>query len=169
LVARFFLQQRKSTSSIERSRTLYKDNRANVVAQPINEPGNKVKFIGVGIVSFELVDELGETIHILNDRGCLADIIELAEDKLMLVSAETFMDQGIEAGPVEILEKMFDGLEPAARCTLELHGGTTNPNNRIHEVHLEVCLGLSDPELSIIAKEGWEVEFRKLASRHMGR
>ena len=169
LIARLFLQQRKSASSIESSRALHKYDRTDVVAQPIDKSSNKVELIGVGIICFELVDQLGELIHILNDSGGLADVTELPENKFMLVTAETFMDQGTEAGPVEILEKMFDGLEPTAHSPLELHSGTANPHARINEIHFKVSLGLRNPKLGIITIEGWEVKFRKLASGDMMR
>ena len=137
--------------------------------QPIDETGNEVELVGVRIIGFELVDEFSKSVNIFNNSGGLADVTELAENKFMLVTAETFMNQGTEARPVEILEKMIDGLEPTARSPLELHSGTANPHARINEIHFKVSLGLRNPKLGIITIEGWEVKFRKLASGDMMR
>jgi hypothetical protein len=105
-----------------------------------------------------LVDKLDKSVNVVGHRGGLADVTELAKDEFMLIMIEMLMDQSTEARLVEVLEQVFNGLEPTARSPFELHSGAANPNTGIHEIHLEVGLGLSDPELGIFTIEGWEIE-----------
>ena len=70
---------------------------------------------------------------------------QLADEKFMLIAAETLADQGTEVLPTNVFEAVSNGLNPALGCTGELHCSYTNPHGLINEVHIKVGMGLSDP------------------------
>jgi hypothetical protein len=104
MVQRLFLQQGQGTRRVQVLGTSNHDNRTNIVAQPINEASNEIEFIGVGIVDFELLIEISEFLDVLRDRGIVLNVEQLAKQELMLISAESLVDQGSEGVPRDILD-----------------------------------------------------------------
>lgn len=86
-------------------------------------------------------------------------MVELADEKLMLVSAETLVDHVAEGLPI-LGKCTLNRLKLASSNTNEMVGSNSNPNLMGNIIHFKVILGACDPELRIIA-----IKLRKIHLR----
>lgn len=87
-------------------------------------------------------------------------MVELADEELVLVSAETLVDHATEGLP--IMRKItLHRLKPTSSSTDEVVGSNSNPNLMGNRVYFEVILGTRDPELRVVAIELMEIHLRK--------
>lgn len=85
---------------------------------------------------------------------------ELAEEQLMLITAESLVDHGIKFLPINLFEAVRNRLDPALGGTSELHSSDGHPHGLINEIHVEVRMGLGNPQLGCSAIELGEVHSR---------
>lgn len=90
-----------------------KHNSAYINAKVVHKLSNEGKSVEIWVVGLELVNEFGEFLNVLGDRGGLFDVEKLAQDEFMLVPTEAVMDHRAKGGPVNGGKKMFHRLEPA--------------------------------------------------------
>ena len=105
--------------------------------------------------------QFSEALNIVLDRSDLFGMVELADEKLVLVSAKTLVDHVAEGLP--IMRKItLNRLKPTSSSTDEVVGSNSNPNLVGNRVHFEVILGTGDPELRVIAIKLRGIRLRKV-------
>lgn len=100
--------------------------------------------------------QLSKALNVILDSGDLFDMIELVDEKFVLVTAKALVDHVAKSLP--IMRKMsLDGLEPTSRSANEVMGRNSDPNLRGNRLHFEVILSTSDPQLRVITVKLWEI------------
>ena len=103
--------------------------------------------------------QFGEALNIVLDRSDLFDMVELADEKLVLVSAKTLVYHAAEGLP--IMRKItLNRLKPTSSSTDEVVGSNSNPNLVGNRVHFEVVLGAGDPQLGVVPVKLRKIHFR---------
>ena len=121
-----------------------------------------------GIIGCELVDELKETINIVQHRRGLADAVELAKEKFMLIAVKTRMQSTAKFRPLHGFQFLGNRLDPAFRRPSELHAGTLNLDRGINRVHVKIIFRTCDPQLKVSAIKRGKMQFGELAGGIVG-
>lgn len=79
-----------------------------------------------GFIGFELVKESSETLNIFCDRGGLADVEHLTEQRITLITPKMIMKKLTKVGPRETVG-LIEGFDPARSRPLEMHARHLDP------------------------------------------
>lgn len=107
-----------------------------------------------------MLHKINEFIYVFLDRASHLDLKELAKEKLMLILAKAFTNHITQGGPISLWDLVVDRLKPTLGCCDEIHCGNANPHRRMNRVHVEVVVGLGNPQLGC-----GTIELRKMHLR----
>jgi len=104
----------------------------------------------------EAIHKTSEAGNIVRNGGSLAQVKELSNQQLMLITVKTGVKFNTEGFPGSSGQGGLHRLSPAGSIPLKVHMSDMNPHVRLSLVHFEVIDAAGSPQTSVLTIELWE-------------
>lgn len=95
----FLLQHCESASSIQILGSHDKHNRFNVRTEAVDETHGEIRWISCAGIRRKMIDQLSESLDIVGHCRSLVDVVELTNQKFLLVAIKAIVEQTAEFQP----------------------------------------------------------------------
>ena len=126
------------------------------MAYAINKMSGVVNWINICGVRTKTIHKTSEASNIVRNGGSLAQVKELSDQQLMLITVKTGVKFSTEGFPRSSGQGGLHRLPPVGSIPLKVHMSDTNPHVRLSLVHFEVIDAAGSPQTSVLTIELWE-------------